>query len=501
MTRRLTSDSVPPPSADQPRPGDVLGGKYRIERELGSGGMGVVYEVTHLVMTKTRFAIKWLLPLANDADAARRFRREARISGAIRHPHVVEVYDVNIDDSGSYMVMELLEGESLAGRLSRTGSLPVAEACKIAIQCAAGVAAAHAAGVIHRDIKPANIFLCRDPLTNAVHPKVLDFGVSRVVAVAETNADTTHTRGTVVGTPAYMSPEQLRAADCDARTDVYALGVTLYEALAGQRAFNASSEVDLVVKIVTGAVPPLETLRRLPAGLSDVVMKAMHRSAEDRYATITELAQALAPFAEVAARDQEPSAAANDPSSQQPSAASKTRWAWWLAAVVIAAAAIFTLTARYTTRPEGAPLVRPAPPPSAATQTHGPAATELAAPAATHDPPGPGPTPDTLSKTQPPTSPGAAATPSRKAPATAPATARPARTTKPQPSPTNAPRGDQRQITPARPTSPALQDTQTPASSTSTSTSTQPPADPPAPVVPKRQDTRRPKPAPELRSL
>ncbi|HTU57467.1 MAG TPA: protein kinase, partial [Polyangiales bacterium] len=127
-----------------PKPGDVLGGKYRIERLLGSGGMGVVYEVSHLVMTRSRFAIKWWLPVeSNASDATRRFKREAKISGAIRHPNVVEVYDVNLDDGGAYLVMELLEGESLADRIARAGALPVSEACQIVDSALAGVAAAH----------------------------------------------------------------------------------------------------------------------------------------------------------------------------------------------------------------------------------------------------------------------------------------------------------------------------------------------------------------------
>ncbi|HTU60644.1 MAG TPA: serine/threonine-protein kinase, partial [Polyangiales bacterium] len=185
MTRLLTPNSDNSAPVQAPAPGEVLGGKYRVEREIGSGGMGIVYEVTHLVMTKKRFAVKWLLPLPDgyqgeDAQAAaRRFVREAEIAGGICHPNVVEVYDVTVSDSGCFMVMELLEGESLEARLKREGKLSVAEACRIIVACASGVGAAHAANVIHRDLKPANIFLMQLPEAGPSRPKVLDFGISR----------------------------------------------------------------------------------------------------------------------------------------------------------------------------------------------------------------------------------------------------------------------------------------------------------------------------------
>jgi eukaryotic-like serine/threonine-protein kinase len=322
MTRRLYTS--PGDGMERPRPGDVLGGKYRIERELGSGGMGVVYEVTHLVMTQTRFAIKWLLPLQGDPDASRRFRREARIAGAIRHPNVVEVYDVNVDDAGAYMVMELLEGESLAAYMARSGPLPPGEACRIMLQCIDGLSAAHAASVIHRDIKPANIFLCRDPHSGAVRPKLLDFGISRVLS-AGTGTATTHTRGAIAGTPAYMAPEQLTGQDCDVRTDVYSLGVTLYEALAGARPFEAKSDVDLAVKIATGNFVPLrKRVQGLPSGLVRAVTTAMKKAPARRFASAQELALALVPFARSDAA----------PARPQPSAAG-TRLPWLAAAVTM----------------------------------------------------------------------------------------------------------------------------------------------------------------------
>jgi len=300
MTRLLTLGPSPQVGLQIPAAGEILGGKYRIERQIGSGGMGVVYEVTHLVMTEKRFAVKWLLPLADQSesqDAAKRFVREAQLAGRIRHTHVVEVYDVTIDADGCFMVMELLEGESLEARLRREQRLQVPEACRILSACAAGVSAAHAAHVIHRDLKPANIFLCCTPDVLASHPKVLDFGVSRFALPNGTAQSTVTRAGTLIGTPSYMASEQLRGLECDARTDVYALAVTLYECLSGQRAYDAPTYADLVVRVVTGDAKELKQLvPTVPAGLSAIVMRAMHHDPAQRFVSVEDFARALAPF-------------------------------------------------------------------------------------------------------------------------------------------------------------------------------------------------------------
>ena len=305
MTRLLTPNGDHAASIHAPAPGDVLGGKYRVEREIGSGGMGIVYEVTHLVMTKKRFAVKWLLPLPDgyqgeDAQAAaRRFVREAEIAGGICHPNVVEVYDVTISDGDCFMVMELLEGESLEARLKREGKLPVAEACRIIVACASGVGAAHAANVIHRDLKPANIFLVRPPDATVIRPKVLDFGISRFTAPNGSMQSTVTRAGTLIGTPMYMAPEQLRGFECDARTDVYGLGVTLYEALSGKPAYHAPTHADLVVRILTGDAHEVRQLEpSVPAGLAAVVMQALHHKPEQRFASVHAFAEALQPYVE-----------------------------------------------------------------------------------------------------------------------------------------------------------------------------------------------------------
>jgi tRNA A-37 threonylcarbamoyl transferase component Bud32 len=303
MTRLLTPNPDTTAPVQAPAPGEVLGGKYRVEREIGSGGMGIVYEVTHLVMTKKRFAVKWLLPLPDgyqgeDAQAAaRRFVREAEIAGGICHPNVVEVYDVTVSDSGCFMVMELLDGESLEARLKREGKLSVAEACRITVACASGVGAAHAANVIHRDLKPANIFLMQLPEAGPSRPKVLDFGISRFTAPNGSVQSTVTRAGTLIGTPMYMAPEQLRGFECDARTDVYGLGVTLYEALTGKPAYQAPTHADLVVRILTGDAHEMRELEpSVPAGLAAVVMQALHHKPEQRFASVQAFAEALQPY-------------------------------------------------------------------------------------------------------------------------------------------------------------------------------------------------------------
>ncbi len=290
MTRRVTSDTAPRPASPTPQPGDVLMGKYRIDRKVGSGGMGVVFAVTNL-LTDRPLAIKWLARSPAEHDALRRFKREAKIAGRIRHPHVVDIHDVHLQEEGCFLVMELLEGESLAAHLERCGPIPPRRACEILLPCMSAVAAAHAAHVIHRDLKPDNIFLCGD---DRAYPKLLDFGISRMRQAADT-PNTTETRaGTLLGTPAYMAPEQLLAAPCDARTDLYALGVTMYEMLSGARAFDGSTYAALTSKIIHGEVVPLsQRAPHLPAPLVGIVTRAMHRRPEERFADVATMADVI----------------------------------------------------------------------------------------------------------------------------------------------------------------------------------------------------------------
>jgi serine/threonine protein kinase len=279
--------------AKMPEVGDLIAGKYRIERALSSGGMGSVYVASHL-QTGREFALKVMSSLlAGDEEAEARFWREAKLATSIDHPAIIEVYDVGRDGQFPFMVMKLLRGESLGERLKR-GAMPPAEAVDIMLRVLDGVAAAHACGVVHRDLKPDNIFLCVSSDRKGVELKVLDFGISKLMTKAAQTRVLTQT-GIALGTPLYMSGEQLRgAAEVDHRTDVYALGVILYEMLTGQVPYLGNTYPDLVLKIITGdARPPHALVAGVPGGLSRVVMKAMALEREHRFQSVAELGAAL----------------------------------------------------------------------------------------------------------------------------------------------------------------------------------------------------------------
>jgi serine/threonine-protein kinase len=282
-----------------PRAGDVVAGKYRIEEVIGEGGMGAVYAATH-TLTGKRVALKWMLPeLAADEGAVQRFIREAQAAGRIDHPNVVDVYDVGEHDGSTFLVMEYLQGETLTAAFHR-GGLEARHIIQLLIPAMRGVAAAHRTGVVHRDLKPDNVFLCRSVDGSYREPKVLDFGISKVSpGEGQLNPRLTRT-GAVMGTPYYMSPEQIRgAAEVDQRTDVYAFGVILYEALTGRVPFDANAYSALVLEIATGTPKrPRELRPELPRGLEDVVLKAMARDPYDRYQDVESLARALEPFSE-----------------------------------------------------------------------------------------------------------------------------------------------------------------------------------------------------------
>jgi serine/threonine-protein kinase len=282
-----------------PRVGDVVAGKYRIEEVIGEGGMGAVFAATH-ALTGKRVALKWMLPeLAADQGAVQRFMREAQAAGRIDHPNVVDIYDVGEHDGSSFLVMEYLQGETLTAAFNR-GGLKARQVIQLLLPAMRGVAAAHQMGVVHRDLKPDNIFLCRGSDGSYREPKVLDFGISKVSTSGDQlNPRLTRT-GAVMGTPYYMSPEQIRgSSEVDQRTDVYAFGVILYEALTGQVPFDADAYSALILEIATGTPKRPRQLRAdLPQALEDVVLKAMAREPEKRYRDVESLARALEPFAE-----------------------------------------------------------------------------------------------------------------------------------------------------------------------------------------------------------
>jgi serine/threonine-protein kinase len=268
--------------------GTVLHDTYRVERELGKGGMGAVFLASHVRLPK-RVAIKVLHAHVQSADAYTRFKHEAEISSSLGHPNIVEVHDFNRTDEGDpYIVMELLDGQDLAAMLATAGALPVARALELTRPVASALAAAHARGVIHRDLKPQNVFLSRKAGSEIV--KVLDFGISKITGNSDVHTKTT----SLMGTPAYMSPEQARgrSASVDARSDQFALGAIVYEMLAGRRAFvQPDDDVWAIVQRVVNEDPA--PIAGLAKPIERVVMKALSKAPDDRYATLDEFVRAL----------------------------------------------------------------------------------------------------------------------------------------------------------------------------------------------------------------
>ncbi len=281
-------------------PGKVLAGKYVIEALLGQGGMGAVWSAYHQ-QTNRPVAIKALRDVAGRgaSDQARaRLLREAKAAGSIRHPNVVDVYDVLDSKEGPLLVMELLEGESLQALMSR-GTLPPEDVFRILIPAMRGVAAAHQRGVIHRDLKPDNIFLMRNDRGALTGVKVLDFGISKVAAEPLDEGTLTHS-GTIIGTPAYMAPEQLTASEIDPRTDVYALGAIAYEALTGVLPHRGETFALMAsAKLGADPVPLKKHDRTIPRAIAKAVEKALRRDKKERHQSVAELARDFEPFTDV----------------------------------------------------------------------------------------------------------------------------------------------------------------------------------------------------------
>ncbi len=273
--------------------GALVDGRYRVSRELGRGSMGRVYEVVH-ERTGKRMALKTLLPhLADDFVSVARFRREALLADRIGDPHVVDVFDMGqLESRVPYITMELLEGRTLAAALRESGPLSVERALDIAIQICRGLEAAHGAGVVHRDLKPENIFLL-DAAEDFV--KLLDFGVSKLrERVGDPASEELTAAGAAVGTPYYMAPEQAWGGEVDARADIYALGVVLYEMLTGRRPYEAPTVPCLMLRVMERSTACVTELRpEVPDELAAVVHRALSPHPEDRFQSAEALRAAL----------------------------------------------------------------------------------------------------------------------------------------------------------------------------------------------------------------
>ncbi len=283
-----------------PGPGATLAGKYELVRPLGRGGMGVVMEARDLRLGR-RVAIKMISPgVWQTPELVARFEREARAAARLQSPHAVRLLDVDVAKPAvPFMVMEYLEGRALDAELRERGPLPVAEAVTYVLEACEAMSEAHGAGIIHRDLKPSNLFVCRAGGRRTL--KVLDFGISKLTD--ERERAITQTRS-AFGTPEYMAPEQVRAlGTVDARSDVWSLGVVLYQLLAGATPFAGETASAVFVAIVTDSPPPLRPLRPdVPVELEFVLSRALRKKPAERFPSALAFAEALAPFAEPAAR-------------------------------------------------------------------------------------------------------------------------------------------------------------------------------------------------------
>jgi serine/threonine-protein kinase len=284
-------------------PGQLIAGKYRVERVLGEGGHGVVVAAEHLALGE-RVAIKLLHPdYAADREVVARFLREARAAVRIKGEHVTRVLDVGSTEGGvPFMVMEHLQGHDLGQVLDARTRLSITSAVDYVLQTCEALAEAHGIGVVHRDIKPANLFLTRRA-DGTPFIKVLDFGISKALPNAgAVNPSFTQTQD-VVGSPQYMAPEQMQNPKLiDQRTDVWGLGATLYELLAGEPPFNAATLPEIFAKILRDPAPPIQR-PDLPPALMQIVWRCLDKNLNQRFPNVAELARALSPFAQTSSEN------------------------------------------------------------------------------------------------------------------------------------------------------------------------------------------------------
>jgi serine/threonine-protein kinase len=306
-TKREGAGPAAEPTRFDPVPGTVVDGKYRVEKTLGEGGMGLVVAAVHLGLEQ-EVAIKFLLPEAmRNKVAVERFLREAKVAAKVRSEHVARVHDVGTLEEGGipYIVMERLEGLDLGKLIGRDGALPIDEACEITLQACEALAEVHAAGIVHRDLKPSNLFVTRK-VDGSPSVKLLDFGISKLTTLGaeEPGLDPALTQtATIMGSPSYMSPEQLKSTkEVDQRADVWSLGAVLYEAITGKPAFRGES-LPQVCAMIASEDPALPSTRRdgIPIELERTVLRCLEKDPEAR-ATLVELARTLARYAPDRAR-------------------------------------------------------------------------------------------------------------------------------------------------------------------------------------------------------
>jgi serine/threonine protein kinase len=299
-TKREGAGPPAEPTRFDPVPGTVVDGKYRVEKIIGEGGMGLVVAAVHLGLEQ-EVAIKFLLPEAmRNKVAVERFLREAKVAAKVRSEHVARVHDVGTLEEGGvpYIVMEHLEGVDLGKLIDQEGALPIEEACEIALQACEALAEVHAAGIVHRDLKPSNLFVTRKA-DGSPAVKLLDFGISKLTLTGdESGLDPALTQTmTIMGSPSYMSPEQLKSTkEVDHRGDVWSLGAVLYEAITGKPAFRGES-LPQVCAMIASEDPALPSTRRdgIPLELERTLLRCLEKS-PDRRATLVELARTLAKF-------------------------------------------------------------------------------------------------------------------------------------------------------------------------------------------------------------